>query len=154
MSDPLNFQLDLNDTDTSAPVLVEGTYIARIEKADVVENTAKTGHNLCVIFATTAPATSTAGAERGVEGDVAAGWKLRRYYSLQPSLKNPDFDFRKGLAELQDAALKCERGARPPFNPNDLLGKEVVIKVKVRVPTDGPYAGQPGNDIANVRPLT
>jgi hypothetical protein len=151
--DPLSFAIDTNDVDTSRPVIVAGSYIARIDAADIVENKDKTGHNLLVKFSTTAKATSIAGAETGKTDDVPAGYKLSRYYPLQPSTKSPDFDFRKGLAELQDAALKCERGARPQFNPADFPGKEVVIVVKVRTQTEGQYAGETSNDVAGVRAL-
>lgn len=151
--DPLAFAIDTNDVDTSRPVLQAGSYIARIVNAEIVPNKDETGHNLLVQFATTAKATSIAAAEQGREDDIAPGFKLRRYYPLQPSTKSPDFDFRRGIAELQDAALKCERGSRPPLNVNDLVNREVVIVVKVRTQTEGQYAGETSNDVAGVRQL-
>jgi hypothetical protein len=148
MSNPLDFSLDLNDVDTSMPVLVAGSYIAVIKEAEILPNKDGDGHNLRVKFATTAPATST---EAQSPDDVQPGYPFTRYYPLQPSKKNADFDFRKGIAELQDAALKCERGNRPPFSVDDLKGKEVVVVIKVRTDTEGPYAGRSSNDVARVR---
>lgn len=147
---PLDFTLDLNEVETSYPVLVEGSYIAKIADITREENKTQTGHNLKVVFATTAPATSLKGVAGGVTGDVPAGLKLSRYYPLQASQKSPDFDFRKGLAQLQDACLGTEKGSRPPFDPAALIGREVVLTVKVREDKDGPYAGQQTNDVQKI----
>ncbi len=151
---PLSFAFDTNEVSTAYPVLPEGSYIAKIAAAEVVESSTTPGNfNLRVRFETTAPATSLDGLEKGLVDDVAPGHKLTRYFPLQPSARNPDFDFRKGLVELQDAALKTKQGERPPFNPEDLVNRELVIVVKVREDKEGPYAGQKSNDVARVRTL-
>jgi hypothetical protein len=154
--DPLNFNLEMNDVETEYPTILPGSYILKIKEAEILPNKDETGHNLRVRFATTAPATSLKGQEQNTVDDVPPGFVMTRYLSLQGSKKNPDYDFRKGIAELLDAAFKCEKGARPDFNPETvaaLVGKELVATVKVRTQSEGEYAGQVSNDVARVRAL-
>lgn len=155
MSLPLDFSFDVNDVDNSRPILLEGSYILNIADIVIEENKEKTGHNLKVTLATTAPATSVEGREKGNEENIKPGFKLTRWFPLQAK-PGSDHDFRKGLVELMDAALKTEQGTRPPITPELLMsckGKEVIASVKVRTETQGQYAGNISNDVARLRPL-
>lgn len=160
--DPLGLNIDTNAVDTSRPLVSDGTYACRVSKAEVSPNKAGTGRNLIVEFTTTVPATSTAALAEGRSNDIAPGWKFTRYYPLQQSDNPKAPDFRVDPIKLQDACLGTKQGTRPAFNPNDFLGKEVLIVVKVRklkmvTDSDGnavPEAGQiPSNDVSAVLPL-
>lgn len=126
VNDPLNLGIDLNQVDTGRPVLVAGTYQMNVASVEVQDNKAGTGRNLIVDFATTAPATSTK------DKEVAAGFRVRNYYPLQPSDKKPENDlWQQRLAQLQDAVLGTTQGDRPPFNPHEFKDKMVMIVLDI-----------------------
>lgn len=130
--DALGLNLNLSGVDTSMPVLEAGHYICRVAEVDVKENKAGTGRNLLCIYETQGPATSVQGRETGKTEDIKPGYKLRAYMPLQQS-DNPDApDFRKGLAQFQDAVERSTMENRSPqFNPFSYIGMEVVVRVDV-----------------------
>jgi hypothetical protein len=130
--DALGLNLDLNNVDTSSPVLEANSYIAEIAEVKVVENKAKTGNNLVITFKTCSSATSVSGRAEGKQDDVKPGWTLRQFMPLQQS-ENPDApDFRKQLATLQDAVEGTSKESRTPFNPYSYIGKQVMLRVTVK----------------------
>lgn len=145
--DPLGLNIDLNEVDTSMPVLVEGMYIVNIDKIEVVENKDKTGYNLLVIYKTAADATSIKGQAEGKINDIKAGYQLRQYMPLQPNPDKPDArDFRENLAVLQDAVTGSTKGNRGPFQPSSYIGQQVCVRLKVQ---DDPAYGK-GNSVSRV----
>lgn len=147
---PLDFTIDANDVDTSMPLLKEGAYIVSIGDVVFAENATKTGINAKVTFLTTNPQVSTE------EQPLKPGYKLTRYFPLQAK-PGSDYDFRKNLCELIDAALKTKQGERPPITPDLLLslkGKELIATVKIRTDTEGQYAGRQSCDVQRLRALS
>lgn len=124
--DPLNLNVDLNNVDTGRPVLPAGMYAMKVDNVEVVENKAGTGRNLIVDFALTQPAESTKG------HPVHAGFRVRSYYPLQASEKNPDSDlWKQQLARLQDVITGSSLGNRGPFNPYEFREKEILVDLVV-----------------------
>lgn len=145
--DPLGLNIDLNETDTSMPVLVEGLYIVNIDSITVVENKDKTGNNLLVIYKTASEATSLGGQAEGKVNDIAAGFPIRQYMPLQTNPNKPDApDFKKNLAVLQDAVTGSKQGNRGPFLPSTYIGRQVAVRLKVQ---DDPDYGK-GNSVSRV----
>lgn len=125
-NDPLNLGIDLNEVDTSRPVLKAGVYSMKVNRVEVSENSAGTGRNLVVDFALTAPGESVKGEQ------INPGFSVRNYYPLQPSEKNPDSDFwKQNLARLQDAVLGTSQGNRPPLNPGELREKQILVNIDI-----------------------
>ena len=130
---PLDLNLDLNDTDTSFPVLPAGTYRVSVKAVEqVASKKVVGGFNLKVTFATVNTETTVGGVKAGLTDDQAPGLTFNRWYPLQPS-DNANFDFKQGLAELQDATQGTTQGNRPPFNPAAIIGTEVNARLKLRV---------------------
>jgi len=145
--DPLGLNIDLNEVDTSMPVLTEGLYILNIDKIEVVENKDKTGNNLLVMYKTVAPATSIKGQAEGKTEDIRPGYPLRQYMPLQNNPDKPDArDFTENLAVLQDAVTGSTKGNRGRFMPSTYIGKQVAARVKIQ---DDPNYGKQ-NSIARV----
>jgi hypothetical protein len=130
--DALGLNLDLNGVDTASPVLEANSYVAEIAEVKVVENKAKTGNNLVVVFKTCSTATSVQGRAEGKSDDVKPGWTLRQFMPLQQS-ENPDApDYRKQLAALQDAVEGTTKDSRSQFNPYTYVGRQVLLRVTVK----------------------
>lgn len=138
--------IDLNDVDTSRPVLIDGKYPCTIKEVSVKPNKAQTGHNLVVIFSLLEAGDSTAGTT------IGAGYQLRRYMPLQQS-ENPDApDFKVDIARLLDAAFQTTQEDRPPLSDETIAalhGREVLVSVKV---TESEEYGT-GNDVRGVLSL-
>ena len=141
--DPLGLNLDLNDVDTSMPVLVEGLYILTVDKIEIVENKDRTGNNLLVIFKTASDATSLKGQAEGKEHDIKAGFQLRQYMAMQDNPNKPDArSFKENLATFQDAVTGSKKGNRGPFLPSTYIGRQVAARIKVK---DDPDYGMQNN---------
>jgi hypothetical protein len=124
--EPLDLDIDLNNVDTTMPIVPAGLRDLRIKSVDKVENKAKDGYNLKVVFETVDPVESLQGKE------LKPGFPLTRYFSLQPSKKEGStWDFKVPLAQLLDAAYGTAMGDRPKIS-KDLEGKVVRAMVKVR----------------------
>jgi|SRR6056300_576034 len=125
----LDTQIDLNETDTSMPRLIDGKYLCSIDKAEVVASKSVEGNkNLMVIYKLAEDAESTIGSS------ISPGYQLRRYYALQPSEKNPDWDFKTDIARLIDAAFGTSQGGRPEFNADTIAGlhgRQVIVTTKL-----------------------
>lgn len=146
--EPLSF--DLSDTDTAFPVLIQQDALAIVSNISVEDSKNRPGaRNLKITFKTAARTTSEAGAAKGEQSDIPAGHVLVRYLPLQPNPEKPDFDFKKGLAEFQDAVLGTTINNRPPFTPLDgsYVGKELILKVRPKK-DDGSAQHVPGTDIS------
>ena len=146
--DPLGLGIDLASVDTSMMVLVDGLYPVNITDIEVKANKNNTGNNLIVSMETTGVATSFDAHEKGEANNVKPGWKLKTWIPLQQS-ENPDApDFRKRLAELQDAVDGTNKETRlPGFQPARFVGQQVVVKVKVAV-NDGARQNDVGRFMA------
>ena len=123
---PLDLNIDLSSVETARPVLPAGNYVAIVKAMEKQENKAKTGFNLVVHFATVAPTTSIKGSP------VDAGFQIIDRYPLQPSQEKPDSNYwQVKLAQLQDAATGSSDEHRPAFNPQEILGKQVLLVLDV-----------------------
>ena len=134
-SNPLaafNLDIDLTGVETGMPVVEAGHYIVEVDSVEVKDNKAQTGKNLVVICKTCAPTTSVQGRTEGKEEDIKAGYPLRMYLPLQQS-DNPDApDYRKRIAEFQDAVEGTDVKTRnPQFNPFAYKGQRFVMALKV-----------------------
>lgn len=145
-SDPLGLGLDLSGVDTSRPALEEGLYVLAVK--DVKKEPSKKtpgNHNLLVVFETTSDATDVTG-----EKTISPGYQIRKYYPLQQSTNDKAPDYKADLARLQDAVEGTEQGNRPPFNPFNYVGRQVLAKLKVENTDE--YGNQ--NAIAKLEPVT
>lgn len=144
-ADPLGLGIDLSGVDTSRPALPEGMYVLEVKDVKREQNKAQTGFNLVVAFATTSDSPDVTG-----EKNIAAGFQVRKYYPLQQSDNAKAPDFKADLARLQDAVEGTEQGNRPPFNPFNYVGRQVMAKLKVE--TTDEYGTQ--NNIAKLEPIS
>lgn len=134
-TDPLALNVSLDDVDTGRPVVAPGVYAMKIGNVEVVDNKAGTGRNLIVDFELIQPAQSTKDAV------INPGFRIRNYYPLQPSEKNPESDlWKQQLARLQDAVMGTSIGNRGAFNPYDFREKQVLVDVSVE--TSDEYGDQ------------
>lgn len=142
--EPIVLDVDLNQVDTSIPVIKPGLYDMEVADITKEENKDKTGYNLKVKFVTKEPAKS----HKDEEQEINAGFPLFKYYPLQKKEGGSDkFDWRVGLAQLIDACLGTEMGNRPGFNASELLNKTVRVAVAVSVNKD---TEQPQNEIKRI----
>ena len=128
-----NINIDLAGVDTSMPVLETGHYILEVDTVEVKENKEKTGNNLVVACKTCAPANSVQGRADGKVEDIKAGFPVKIWLPLRQSTKSIDApDFRKRLAEFQDAVEGSTKETRnPDFNPFNYKGMKFVAALKV-----------------------
>lgn len=143
--DPLSFDIEMTEVDTSMPRLPKGEYLFGIKSGEIKENKEQTGHNLLVIFELRNAAT-------GLNGEpISAGYQIRRYYPLQQSQKENAPDFRRDIAVLLDAAYKVKDAKdRPKLNNETIAGlaqRNVVLSIKVK---DDPAYGLV-NEIGSVK---
>lgn len=144
-SDPLGLGLDLSGVDTSRPALPEGMYVLGVKDVKREANKAQTGFNLVILFETTSDSTDVTG-----DKNIAPGFIVRKYYPLQQSDNAKAPDFKADLARLQDAIEGTEQGNRPPFNPFNYVGRQVMAKLKVETSDD--YGTQ--NNISKLEPIS
>ncbi len=140
--------LKLNETDTSFPRLVDGSYIMNIEEAIIAPGAKDPNmHNLKLTLATT----DVAQDHRGQE--LKAGFKLARYFPIpndQRTSENNE-NFMKGLTLLALAvcglANKPENvQTLPDFDEefiSNMAGKQVLAKVR----TSKPKKDAQGNEV-------
>ncbi len=145
--DPLGLGLDLSTVDTSRPVLPESLYVLEVGNVEVAnKKDDDTKRNLVITFKTTVDSPDATG-----ERIISAGFQITKYYPLQQSDKEKAPDYRRDLAVLQDAMEGTKQGERPPFNPFNYIGRQVLAKVKIKPATDDFGAG---NEIAKLQPVT
>lgn len=143
--------VNINDVDTTVALIPDRTIVpAVVETVEVDENKAKTGHNLIITFATTAPVP-----ESTVPGKpVGPGRKLTNYYPLQASEKQIENGqenmWLERIVQLIDNVLGTEQGNRPTLEEavEALRGKPVALTV--RVESDDQYGDQ--NRVGRVEP--
>lgn len=129
-----NLDINLSGVETGMPVLVKAHYIVEIDDVDVKESKKTPGNqNLVVKTKTLGPATSVQGQKDGKSDDIKAGYPVTLFLPLQQS-DNPDApDFRKRLAEFQDAVEGTDvKNRNPQFNPFQYVGKKLVIQLEVQ----------------------
>lgn len=136
MSNPLAaFGIDINlaGVETGMPILVTGHYPVEVDEVSVEDSKNTPGNrNLLVKMKLAGPATSIQGQKEGRTNDVKAGFPLRLYLPLQQSEKPDAPDYRKRIAEFQDAVEGTDVKTRnPEFNPFDYKGKIFVVQVAV-----------------------
>jgi hypothetical protein len=129
----LDLDIDLTKADLDFPLFPAGLVKARIIGLVLQPNKKETGRNMIVTFANETPLTSVKGRDFEV-GKV----KFKKWYPLQPSEKNPDWDWTAPIAELQLAALGERTNG---LNTAALGGKVVVLKIKIEKETDA--SGKP-----------
>lgn len=132
---------NLRDIEIGFTVLNDGVYFARITKAEVAENKARTGSNLRLQFSVLDPVVYTKeGKEVSNKGQVV----LSQYISL---VETPDYD---PNGRLKEVAVAINLGEDDDLNVEDLQGKVVKLKVKYRPAKDG-Y--NESNDIGRIMPV-
>jgi hypothetical protein len=133
----------LADVTLGTPLLTEGTYFGKVLKADVKQNSKKTGNNLAVEVQVLDQ--EVVERDSGKVLQNTGGFRLFRYISLVPT---ETYDPNRNLKELAVACGLPED--LEDLDSNDLLEKvcKVVIKKK---PADGQYAE--GNDISGFKPV-
>jgi hypothetical protein len=145
--------IDIAGIDTTRPLYSDRTDVpCVIDSVDVVENKAKNGYNMVVVFA------STEAIPASVEGKtVPTGNKLTKYYPLQASEKQEAADmgdkFKEDIALLFDAAFQTDKETRPNLTEETLqalFGKEVLITARFR---DDETYGQ-SNEVGRVKSLS
>lgn len=144
--DPLGLGLDLSQVDTSRPCLPEGLYVLEVGAVELKANKAETGRNLVVQFKTVTDAMDHTGAKL-----IPVGFAVTKYYPMQQSDNPKAPDFKRDLAFLQDAVEGTKQGERPPFNPFNYVGMQVLAKLRVRA-DDGEYGAQ--NEIAKLEKVS
>jgi len=140
--------IDLAGVSTKMPVLQADHYAAIVKEAKVEPNKEKTGRNLVVKFTITTEGVSTTGEP------VNAGYPVTKYYPLQQSPNPKAPDFRRDICKLIDACYGCEEDTRPALNGETIsamLGKEVLLKLKVRS-ADDQY--DESNEIQDVKQIS
>jgi hypothetical protein len=147
MNDPLAVEIDMNEVDTSFPVLAETLADLRITHAEPKENSRKDGYNLVVALETVAELEDLKGKT------VPAGFKLRSWLPLQSTDKETGeatTNWMRQVVSYIDAALGCsmEEKNRPTLKEGvaQLVGKTVRARIIVE---DMPN-GLPGNSVRNV----
>lgn len=142
-NEPLSLDVDLQNVDTSFPVLVAGNYDLRITSITREENSEKTGFNAVVVLETTESAKSTK------DADVPRGYKLKQFLALQPKAGTTDPEgWKKRIAAFMDAAMGTTQGTRSnKFNSEELVNKIVRAAVVVGV---NEKTGNQQNDIKSL----
>lgn len=140
-NEPLVLDVDLSQVDTTIPVLVPQLYDLKVDAITKEENKQKNGFNAKVKLVTTSAATDKNGKT------VKEGFPLFMYFPLQSKSDATDPDqWKKNFAMLQDAALGCSLGNRPPkFDAGEIIGRIVRADVKVE-----PYEGRDTNKVGNL----
>jgi hypothetical protein len=110
---------DLSTVERDFPVLCGGDYVAKIDKYEVKPNSKGTGHNLVWTFILQQKAKATNGRELNI------GFPLTHWTSL---VSTDHYNPLETLAAIQEAAL----GARGPFRPQELLGRSLIIRIKIK----------------------
>lgn len=129
-NDPLGLGVNLNEVDTSFPVLQEGTYPFTVAEMEIVPKSDDPNkRNLKVKFALDEDGESTKG------GKLSKGYPIITYYPLQKS-DNPDADpegYKKRLALLVDAVFQTDDDSRPSQFPefSEFIGRPVMGVIKV-----------------------
>lgn len=117
----LELDIDLTKADLDFPVFTDQLVKVRIVGAQILPNKEESGRNLVITGQSEEKLTSTTGRE------FAAGKRtFKKYLSLQPSKKSPDWDWTGPLAEMQLAATG-QRNTK--LNVQELGGKIVYFKV-------------------------
>lgn len=132
--------LDLTKVERDFPLINDGDYRFAIKEITPEENKAQTGHNLVIKFV-------SCGELPARKGDsninLAAGFPMTSWLSL---VKTEKYDPLQNLADLQLAALGINK---PGFDVNELIGKELILKIK----TDKMADGAPRNTVARYKAL-
>lgn len=140
--DPLD--TNVNDVDTSYPLIPATYYVMKIDSAKVEPNKKGTGDNILVSFKTTERCQDIKG------NDVPAGLAIRQYISIT---ETPQYDvnsIKRSVASLAQAAGVSATVREIINNPATLEGKLVRVKVKVNKETSEYSAS---NGIAGYAPL-
>jgi len=144
MTEPLELNIDLTQTDTSFPTLMEGQVPVRCTKAEIVESKQTPGYfGIACAFQTTAEAQT-------IKGEVqAAGFPLRTWDAVVQSDNPNALDYKQGIAKLTDALLGItDPDERPEFNSELIAtfpGKECLANIKV-----GEFNGSASNEIKSL----
>lgn len=137
----------LEQVEIGIPIVAEGIYHARIDKAEVKPNKRGDGNNLVVQFKILDnPLTlHKTGATIENKGQVVN----TRHFSLVPT---PDYDPDKSMKELA-VAIKLPK--ENDLNVEDLKDKIVMVKMEYKAESDKPGGGKypDGNEIKRVTPV-
>ena len=132
---------------TQMPVLAKGRAVFTI--TELKQEPSKDGKPLLVVSAKLAePAAALDGQF------VQPGFPVTRRYSLSPSSKSPDWDWRKPILQLVAAAYGIKKDADMPAQIEDsvlygMVGKQVSFAIKNR-----DYEGEQQHDIDNPRAVS
>jgi len=108
--EPLSFDTDTTDVDTSMPVLAAGLYDLSVNVLGQERNKRDDGYNLVVAFKTVDESTSTR------DRVIKPGFTLKNWYPLQSVDKDtgePTKRWLENICQLIDAALGTTQADRP-----------------------------------------
>lgn len=129
--DPLGLGVNLNEVDTSFPVLAEGTYPFTVAEMEVVPKADDPNkRNLKVKFALASEEAQSTKGEK-----LSQGYPVTSYYPLQKS-DHPDAapdGFAKQISKLVDAIFGTDDDTRPAQMPafSECIGRQVMAVIKV-----------------------
>lgn len=130
------------------PVVVEGVYHGRIEKAEIKENNAKTGNNLVVTYKVLD--NPVVRHKDGVEIENKGQVQPIRRYSLVPT---PDYDPDRYMKEL---AVAIGHPPESDLEVENLADKLVMVKLSVKPKRKDEKTGkeyEESNDVDRVTPV-
>ena len=137
---PLSFGFDINDLETSYPVIVAGPYRATVSSVEMKDKVSGDGQILRVVFQVDDEAKTESGATlpSGIH-------RLSKSYSLDP-------EHAQFLVRLHDAVHGSKKGSRPPMIPAQWQGKQVLLDVGIDPERVDPRTGKEfprGNSVKN-----
>lgn len=137
--DPLDFGFDPNQVDTTYPIIPAGPYPATITKAEVKVKEDGT-RQIKVQYQIDQEVTAESGAI------IPAGFhKLSKTYSL----KEEALPF---VMRLHDAVHGSKKGSRPPLDPREWEGKQILLNVTIDAERTDKETGKEyprGNSVGN-----
>ena len=116
---PLSFGFDINDLETTYPVIVAGPYRATVSSVEMKDKVSGDGQILRVVFQVDDEAKTETGAT--LPGGMH---RLSKSYSLDP-------EHAQFLVRLHDAVHGSKKGSRPPMIPAQWQGKQVLLDVGI-----------------------
>lgn len=142
ITEPLEFEEDINEADADFPVIAPCIGEVEIMEVTKEENKAHNGYNIVVKHETTAELEAVDGKP------IKARSKLTRWFPCQSADKKtgkPTDDWKNNLANLIDCTLGTSKGDRPPLKEalNQLEGKKVHAQFRV-----GDFNGVPKSEIS------
>lgn len=151
MTDPLNVNLDISDTETEIPLLPAGSYPMQIVASTIEANKDNSGLNWHIKLATTQAYTAVDGRP------IAVNFPINMYPPLQAKADAADPEnYKRNIAAAVDAIFGSSKNNRPTVDKALLeraQGQTVIADIVLETPTQGPYAGKTSNKVARLKKI-